>query len=48
VFAVVYSLISEYINYRLSLKNMSEVTLDYVPVPQASPKKENKKTTKKK
>lgn len=31
VFAVVYSLISEYINYLLSKKNMSTVTDDYIP-----------------
>lgn len=31
VFAVLYSLISEYINYRLESKNMSHVTDDYAP-----------------
>ena len=47
VFAVVYSLISEYINYRLKLKDMSQVTMDYVPektviTKKISKKKENK------
>ncbi len=44
VFAVVYSLISEYISYRLESKNMSAVTADYIPaVPEPVKKKKNTK-----
>ncbi len=34
IFAVVYSLIDEYVTYRLEKKNLSTVTSDYVPIPQ--------------
>ncbi len=33
IFAVIYSLIDEYISYRLEKKNLSVTTLDYVPIP---------------
>lgn len=43
VFAVVYSLISEYISYRLESKNMSAVTADYAPTAPEPIKKKNQK-----
>lgn len=44
VFAVIYSLISEYISYRLESKNMSTVTADYAPAaPEPTKKKKNSK-----
>lgn len=44
VFAVVYSLISEYISYRLESKNMSVVTADYAPTaPEPTKKKKEPK-----
>lgn len=33
IFAVIYSLIDEYISYLLKKRNLSTVTLDYVPIP---------------
>lgn len=33
IFAVIYSLIDEYISYMLEKKNLSTTTLDYIPVP---------------
>lgn len=47
VFAVMYSLISEYISYRLESKNMSPVTSDYAPpAPEINKKKKTSKKNK--
>lgn len=49
VFAVVYSLIDEYVSYRLANKNLSTATNDYIPAPPPEPTKtETKKKSKKK
>lgn len=47
VFAVIYSLISEYINYLLEKKNMSTVTEDYIPKPSEPEKAETAVKSKK-
>ena len=47
VFAVIYSLFSEYINYLLEKKNMSTVTEDYIPKPPVPEKAETASKTKK-
>ena len=47
VFAVVYSLFSEYINYLLEKKDMSTVTEDYIPKPPESAKTETASKSKK-
>ena len=47
VFAVVYSLFSEYINYLLEKKDMSTVTEDYIPKPPESVKTETASKSKK-
>lgn len=48
IFAVIYSLINEFINYLLESKNMSSVTKDYSPAISESPKPVRKQASKNK